>query len=154
MNACPFRGTLLEPGSSAFMFDHKGVIRVLLSEFDASTDLLDVAIEVGAEDVQSDRDSESADSSNLNSSTDNEQGDEEQCVRFFCNPSELTTVCKALKSLGYTVAGASLEYVPKSLIHLTQESYDSAVKLVCTLSEHSDVTEVYDNFALQSSPRK
>ena len=137
------------------MFDHKGVIRVPQCEFDASTDLLEVAIEVGAEDVQSDRDFEAIDSSsNLDSTTDSEKIGEEQCVRFLCNPSELTTVSKALKSLGYAVAGASLEYIPKSLVYLSQESYDSAVKLVCTLSEHSDVTEVYDNFALQSSPRK
>ena len=137
------------------MFDQKGVIRIPQSEFDASTDLLEVAIEVGAEDVQSDKDSEGVDlSSNLDSNTDNDKIGEEQCVRFLCNPSELTMVSKALKSLGYAVAGTSLEYIPKSLVYLSQESYDSAVKLVCTLSEHSDVTDVYDNFALQSSPRK
>ena len=133
------------------MFDHKGVIRVPLYEFDASTDPLEVAIEVGAEDVQRDRDSNSEGASSLDSTTDNEQISEELYVRFLCHPSALTTVSKALKSLGYTVAGGSLEYIPKSLVHLSQESYDSAVKLVCTLSEHSDVTEVYDNFALQSS---
>ena len=151
----PFSGILLEPGASAFMFDHKGVIRVPQREFDASTDLLEVAIEVGAEDVQSDRDSEDIDStSNLDSTTDNDQMGEERCIRFLCNPSELSTVSKAVKSLGYAVAGASLEYIPKSLIHLSQESYDSAVRLVCALSDHSDITEVYDNFVLQSNPRK
>ena len=139
------------------MFDHKGVIRVLECEFDASTDLLDVAIEVGAEDVQKDRNSEGTNLSNKSSSnpdttTSFEQIGEQQYVRFLCNPSELSAVSKALKSLGYAVAGANLEYIPKSFIYLSQESYDSALKLVCTLSEHSDVTEVYDNFALQSNP--
>ncbi len=137
------------------MFDHKGVIRVPQREFDTSTDPLEVAIEVGAEDVQCDRDSEGSDSaSNLDGATDNEGIGEEYFVRFLCNPSELSTVSKALKSLGYVVAGASLEYVPKSFVHLSQGSYDSAVRLVCALSEHSDVTEVYDNFALQLNPRK
>jgi transcriptional/translational regulatory protein YebC/TACO1 len=132
------------------MFDHKGVIRVPQHEFDASMDPLEVAIEVGAEEVQCDRDSEGSDSaSNLDGATDNEGIGEEQFVRFLCNPSELSTVSKALKSLGYVVAGASLEYVPKLLVHLSQGSYDSAVRLVCALSEHSDVTEVYDNFALK-----
>lgn len=155
MHVHPFSGILLEPGSSAFMFDHKGVIRVSQREFGASTDLLEVAIEVDAEDVQCDRDPEGIDfASNLDSTTENEQMGEEQCVRFLCNPSELSTVSKALKSMGYAVAGASLEYVPKSLIHLSQESYDGAVRLVCALSDHSDVTEVYDNFILQSNPRK
>ena len=137
------------------MFDRKGVIKVPQCEFDASIDVLEVAIEVGAEEVQSDRDSEAIDSSSdLDSTTESEKIGEEQYVRFLCNPNELTTVSKALKSLGYAVAGASLEYIPKSLVYLSQESYDSAVKLVCNLSEHSDVTEVYDNFALQSNPRK
>ena len=143
------------------MFDHKGVVRVPECEFDASIDLLEVAIEVGAEDVQTDRNSEGTDlrdksSSNLDSAAaaDSDKIGEQQYVRFLCNPSELTVVSKSLKSLGYAVAGASLEYIPKSLIHLSQESYDSAIKLVCALSEHSDVTEVYDNFVLQTGPRK
>lgn len=137
------------------MFDHKGVIRVSEYEFDASVDLLEVAIEVGAEDIQTDRSSEGTDINSQSSSNlvGSEQIGEQPYVRFLCNPSELSTVSKALKSLGYAVAGASLEYIPKSLIHLSQGSYDSAVKLVCALSEHSDVTEVYDNFALQTSPR-
>lgn len=55
---------------------------------------------------------------------------------------------EALKSLGYTVASASLEYLPKSLVSLNGESYESALKLMYALFDHSNVTEVYDNFTL------
>ena len=136
------------------MFDHKGVIRVQKSEFDPSTDLLEVAIEVGAEDIQTDRAPESTDSNQSSTNIEpfnNDPMNEQLLVKFLCNPSELTKVSGSLKSLGYTITGASLEYVPKSLVYLPQESYESAVNLVCVLSEHSDVTEVYDNFALRPS---
>ena len=62
----------------------------------------------------------------------------------------MTAVSKALQSLGYTIAAASLEYLPKSVVTLTHESYEKALKLVYALSEHSDVSEVYDNFTLKT----
>ena len=149
------RGILGEPGSSAFMFDHKGVIRVPCSEIDASTDVLELAIEAGAEDIHSDdvfdRDSGEKQSESTNSDSSVEPSDEQPCVRFICDHSELTTVSKSLQSRGYTIALASLEYLPKSLVHLDQDSYEKAMKLVCALSEHNNVTDVYDNFTLVST---
>lgn len=147
------RGILGEPGSSAFMFDYKGVIRVPSCEIDATIDLLELAIEAGAEDVHSDdafdRDLGDKHSMNLDSSV--EPFDEQPCVRFICDPSELTTVSTALQSHGYNIALANLEYLPKSLVYLDQDSYEKALKLVCALSEHNNVTDVYDNFTLVSS---
>ena len=131
------------------MFDHKGIIRVPENQIEASTDILEVAIEAGAEDVHRDS-SILSDQPSPDSSADSEHADslEEQYVKFICNPSELTKVSEALKSLGYTVASASLEYLPRSLVSLNRESYENALKVVDALSEHSNVTEVYDNFML------
>ena len=135
------------------MFDRKGVINVPACEIDPSTDLLEVAIEAGAEDVQSDYISDTNvdedPTSNSDSTSEPPTGDQ-RYVKFICNSSELTAVSKALQSLGYTVATANLEYLPKSFVSLNKESYESALKLLYALSEHSNVTEVYDNITLES----
>ena len=140
------------------MFDHKGVIRVPECEIDASTDILEVAIEAGAEDVHADREVNEMDMTDELSSdpdyTDKQSTDDQQYVKFICMPSELTAVSKALQSHGYTVTSANLEYLPKSLVSLNKESYENALKLVYALCEHSNVTEVYDNFTLESSLKK
>lgn len=135
------------------MFDYKGVIRVPCYEIDNTADLLELAIEVGAEDVHSDDafDREMGDEQSMNLDSSVEHSNEQPCVRFICGPSELTIVSTALTSRGYTIALASLEYLPKSQVSLDQESYEKALKLVCALSEHSNVTDVYDNFTLVSS---
>ena len=143
------RGILGEYGSSAFMFDHKGVVRVSEGEIEVSTDVLEVAIEAGAEDVY--RDSNVSNQPPCDSDTEQVDLPEDQYVKFVCNPSELTKVSRALESLGYTVASANLEYLPKSLVSLGREAYENALKLVCALSEHSNVTEVYDNFTLEAT---
>ena len=147
------RGILGEPGSSAFMFDHEGVIRVPSCEIDETTDPSEVAIEAGAEDVLFDNDSNenTCKEQHLHSDSSVQLTDEQRCVRFICNPSELSLVSKALQAHGYTVTAANLEYLPKTLVYLKRESYEKALNLVHILSEHSDVTEVYDNFTLESS---
>ena len=137
------------------MFDHKGIVRVPEDQIDATTDILEVAIEAGAEDVHRDSSIVSGQpSSDFRADSDQVDSLEEQYVTFICNPSELTKVSEALKSLGYTVASASLEYLPKSLVTLNRESYESALKLVDALSDHSSVTEVYDNFLLAQETTK
>ena len=44
-------GVLGDPGSSAFNFEHKALIQVPTTSLPADTDPLELAIEIGAEDV-------------------------------------------------------------------------------------------------------
>ena len=137
-----YRGTLGAPGSSLFMFEHKVVIRVPREEVlqSAYSDPLELAIEVGAEDV-------------IMSSTSDEGGSdcEDDCYQFKCEPSEMKFVSDAVTKMGLTVSSSTLEYIPKSYVPLDEKLYHKAIRLVDLLTENLDVMEVYDNFTLQTS---
>ena len=123
------RGVLGEPGSSAFMFEQKAIIQ--LSTQQLSLDPLELAIEIGAEDVHTETDPENV-----------------VVVHLICEPNELNSVCAAVRERGLGVSSTSLEYLPKSFKSLTQEQFEKAEKLVELLSEQSDVVAVYSNHEL------
>ena len=137
-----YRGTLGAPGSSLFMFEHKAVIRVPREEVlqSAYSDPLELAIEVGAEDVI------------MSSSSDEGGSDsEDDCFQFKCEPSEMKSVSDAVTKMGLTLSSSTLEYIPKSCVPLEEKLYNKAIRLVDLLTENPDVMEVYDNFTLQTS---
>lgn len=131
-----------EPGSSSFMFDHKAVIRVPREEVmqSAVSDPMELAIEVGAEDV-------------IISSKSDESGDgiDDDCYQLMCEPSDLKAVSEAVTERGLSVSSATLEYIPRSYVSLDEVLYNKAVRLVDLLMEIPDVMEVYDNFILKPS---
>lgn len=138
-------GVLGEPGSSSYMFEHKGMVRVPREELSSSTtansqysDPLELAIDVGAEDVVSCGEEEGSDIV------------DEECYQLKCEPNCLKAVSDAVKEKGFSVSSATLEYIPKSCIPLDRGAYDKATKLVDLLCSHADVIEVYDNFSLQN----
>ena len=121
------RAVLAEPGSVVFLFDHKGV--VMLPRKEIVSDPLDLAIEVGAEDISC--------------GEQDEEGNE--ICRFFCDPNSLRSVSDALRERKLNVTSAALEYVPKSYVSLDEEKYNKACTLLDALSEHADVMHVYNN---------
>lgn len=126
-------GVLGEPGSSSFNFEHKGIVQVSLTKGDgANIDPLDLAIEVGAEDCSA------------------ECEDDGSSVQLQCEPHDLNAVCNVVKAKGLTVSSASVEYLPKSYVALTEQQVDKAEKLVELLSEHNDVVGVHSNYELDS----
>ena len=127
------RGILGEPGSSSFMFEHKGVIQIPKLELQDGSDPLELAIEVGAEDVIS-KDGEMA---------------MEECLQLICEPNELKSVSDAVRRKGLTVTMETWEYIPTSYVPLVKESFEKALKVVDILNEHNDVMEVYSNFTLE-----
>ena len=131
-----------EPGSSSFMFDHKAVIHVPREEVlqSAVSDPMELAIEVGAEDV-------------IISSKSDESGDgiDDDCYQLKCEPSDLKSVSEAVTERGLSVSSATLEYIPRSYVSLEEVLYNKAVRLVDLLMEIPDVMEVYDNFVLKPS---
>lgn len=126
-----YKAVLGEPGSATFLFDYKGVVTVPRKE--VSSDPLDLAIEVGAEDVSC--------------GELDEQGNE--ICRFLCEPNSLKFVSNALGEK-LSIFSASLEYVPKSYVSLDEEKYNKACALLDALSEHPDVIQVYNNITCTS----
>ena len=130
----PCSGILGEPGSSLFMFEHKGIIQVQKEELSKSqmSDPLELAIEIGAEDV-------------LESLGEAE----EEICQFKCEPSDLKMVSDALRKRGLAISSATLEYIPKSYVSLDSNAYEKATRLVDHLSEDSDVMDIHSNFLLK-----
>ena len=145
--------TLGDPGSSLHNFEYKGLVRVPCKELHAAkTDPMELAIIVGAEDVTAD----DANQLQLENGMEESESDEndtnsnnDDCYQFKCTPRDLTVVSNAIKNHSFTISSASLEYIPVTLVSLSQQKYDRAVRLVELLSEQDEVMEVYDNFILE-----
>ena len=121
-------GNLAETGAVSFMFDHQGVV-----EYDAKVatadDMLEAAIEAGAEDVAS-----------------NENGHE-----IYTTPDQLGTVGKALEAKFGEPRKTALVWKPQNNVPVDDEQGEKVLKLVDSLNEQDDVQNVYANFEISDA---
>ena len=114
-------GTMAEPGSVAFQFTRKGVIRVAASGEDALLGVLDA----GAEDAV----------------------EEEGELVVYTAANELAKVRQAIKDAGLEVKDAELQYVPNNTVEITDaEVARKVMKVMDALDDLDDVTSVHSNF--------
>lgn len=117
-------GNMAGEGSVAFQFERKGVFMVRRE--DAKEDeLLDVALEAGAEDLTSDED----------------------FYQIICAPQDFDKVRTGLTEKKVKIESSELSQVPKNTIKV--EDLDTAKKilsLVEDLEDNDDVQNVYTNF--------
>jgi YebC/PmpR family DNA-binding regulatory protein len=121
-------GSLAETGAVAFLFDHVGLIefpRKAASE----DELLEAAIEAGAEDVQS-----------------SEEGHE-----VITSLEGLRVVAQALEAKFGEPRKASLIWKPQSTISVDDETGEKILRLVGTLEDNDDVQNVYANFEVSDA---
>jgi YebC/PmpR family DNA-binding regulatory protein len=119
-----YGGSLGEPGCVAWMFDKKGVI-VFERQGVEEDELLEAALECGAEDLQSD----------------------ETQFEVLTDPNSFLEVKEALESKGFKPALAEVEMRPKTMVKIDEEkSAQQVLKLVELLEEHDDVSDVFANF--------
>jgi len=119
-----YGGSLGEPGCVAWMFDKKGVIVFDRAEV-TEDQLLEAALECGAEDLQ---------------------GDESQ-FEVLTDPTAFLEVKEALEARGFTPALAEVQMRPKTTVKIDEEkSAQQLLKLVELLEEHDDVNDVFANF--------
>jgi YebC/PmpR family DNA-binding regulatory protein len=116
------RGSLGEPGSVAWLFEKRGAITVDGTRY-SEEDMI-AAIDAGAEDVQ-------------------EEGD---LLRVLCEPAHLTAVREALEAAGVEIQAYDLAMEPKSTVEVKGNDAAALLRLVDTLEEHDDVSEVHANF--------
>ena len=107
-------GNIADKGSVAFQFDHKGMIRVK----GGGDDVLLVALDAGAEDVQ-------------------EEGAES--VIYTAN-TDLARVRDALRAAGLEILEAELTYVPNMTVPVTDK--DTAGKIMRLMDALDDIDEV------------
>jgi YebC/PmpR family DNA-binding regulatory protein len=118
-------GNMAEPGSVAFQFSRKGVIRLK----GMGDDLELQAIEAGAEDIF-------------------EEPETGETV-VHTAPTELAKVRDSLKQQGAEVLDAELTYVPNSTMEVSDpETARKIIRLMDALEDLDDVTATHTNFEI------
>lgn len=115
-------GNLGESGSVAYLFNRKGVIGYPAGSY-TEDDLLEPALEAGAEDVTTAGDT----------------------IEVLTDPEEFETVLDALSGAGLAHSMAEVSLVPDATIALDVDGTRKALKLVDLLDDHDDVQSVATN---------
>ena len=115
-------GNLGESGSVAYLFNRKGVIGYPAGSY-TEDDLLEPALEAGAEDVTTAGDT----------------------IEVLTDPEEFEAVLDALSGAGLTHSMAEVSLVPDATIALDVDGTRKALKLVDLLDDHDDVQSVATN---------
>ncbi len=117
-------GNLGESGCVAWMFEKKGLILVD-KEGVSEEELMDHALEVGAEDII----------------------EEEEEFQILTAPEELDDVRAGLEEVGVAFLEASVSMIPKNTVDVVDEKVArSLLKLLENLEDHDDVQSVHANF--------
>ncbi len=116
-------GSLGEAGSVAYLFKPRGVI--LVEKAAASEDtVLEVALEAGADDVNSEGDS----------------------FEILTAPPAFEPVKEALAAKGIPVQSAELTKVASVQVPVSEKEAEAILRLVDALEDHDDVQKVHANF--------
>ena len=113
-------GTMAEPGSVAFQFARKGVIRVS----ESGEDILLAILDAGADDAL----------------------EEDDGTTIYTEPKDLAKVRTALVGAGLTVKEADLQYVPVHPVEVNDpETARKVLKLLDAVDDLDDVVNVHTN---------
>jgi len=123
-------GSLGQPGSVGFFFNHLGVVEA--THTDANRDAEGDAIEAGAQEVE-----------RLEAE---ETPAGQKGARFLTEIKDLDAVSKALKAAGWNVIAAEIRYVAKNFSEVTETSRKEVVDFLNALDDHDDVHRVYAAF--------
>lgn len=107
-----------------FFFDHVGIIEA--THADTSLDLETVAIESGAQDVESIEDS-----------------GEGSAGRFYTDPVDLDTTTAYLREHGWSVVQSEMGYRPKEQAQLSAEDRLAHESFLETIDDHDDCHRIY-----------
>ncbi|MFL5049556.1 MAG: YebC/PmpR family DNA-binding transcriptional regulator [Xanthobacteraceae bacterium] len=121
-------GNLAETGAVSFMFDRVGIVEYGTGMASADQ-MLDAAIEAGAEDVVS-----------------NANGHE-----IYTTQESLREVAKALEAKFGEPRKAALTWKPQNTISVDDEQGEKLLRLIETLEDNDDVQNVYANFEVSDA---
>ncbi|MDB6057157.1 MAG: putative transcriptional regulatory protein Cflav [Verrucomicrobiales bacterium] len=119
-------GSLGQPGSVGFFFNHVGVVEA--SHTDANRDAESDAIESGAQEVEA---------------FNEEIPEGQKGARFLCEIRDLDGVSKALKAAGWKIVAAEIRYVAKTPVELNDAQRKEVTDFLTAIDDHDDVHRVY-----------
>jgi YebC/PmpR family DNA-binding regulatory protein len=120
-------GSLGQPGSVAFFFNHLGVVEAMHA--DANRDAEGDAIEAGAQEIEP---------LEAEETPAGEKG-----ARFLTEIKDLDQVSKALKAAGWKVVASEIRYVAKNFTEVSDAHRKEVVNFLEALDDHDDVHRVY-----------
>jgi YebC/PmpR family DNA-binding regulatory protein len=115
-------GKMAGEGAVRWMFERKGAITVPMEQ-KSKEELEEIAIEVGADDVK-------WNGNNL---------------EIYTKPEDLETVKRALEERQIKIESASLDYVAKEEVVISEREKEQCEKLFEALDENDAVNEIYSN---------
>lgn len=120
-------GSLGQPGSVAFFFNHVGVVEA--THTDANRDAEGDAIEAGAQEIEA-----------LEAE---EIPPGQKGARFITEIKDLDAVSKALKAAGWNVIAAEIRYLAKNFTEVNPTARKEVENFLNALDDHDDVHRVY-----------
>lgn len=115
-------GSLGVDGSVSYLFEQKGQISLeSVTDVDA---LLEVALEVGAEDMVN---------------------HEDDVVEVITAPNDLNTIKDSLTQTGHTLMNAEIAMIPKTTVELDVEMSKKIMRLIEALEDLDDVQNIFTN---------
>ncbi len=118
-------GSLGESGCVSWMFHQKGQF-VFDREKHAEEEIMEVALEAGAEDV--------------------EDRPEEGCITVTCDPASFGELEKAFEEAGMQPQVAEITWIPETTVTVEGENAEKLLKLIDRLEDLDDVQNVYANY--------
>jgi YebC/PmpR family DNA-binding regulatory protein len=116
-------GNLGANGCVAWMFHKKGIMTIEAEGIDED-ELLEVALEAGAEDMTS----------------------EDGLFQITTDPASFEDVRAALEEQSIPMASAELTMVPENTVKVNEKEASRVLRLMDALENHDDVQNVYSNF--------
>jgi YebC/PmpR family DNA-binding regulatory protein len=120
-------GSLGQPGSVAFFFNHMGVVEA--THTDPNRDPEGDAIEAGAQEIEP-----------LEAE---EIPEGQKGARFLTDIKDLDHVSKALKAAGWTILSSEIRYLAKNFVEITGSARKEVEDFLNALDDHEDVHRVY-----------
>ena len=118
-----FGGNLGESGSVGWVFDKKGLIRVLKEKYDEE-ELMLLAIDIGAVDFKM----------------------EDEFYEIYMQFEDLYKVRSALEEGGISIENSEVTMIPQNMVELEGKSAEQMLKLMNALEDNDDVQNVFANF--------
>lgn len=115
-------GSMGETGSVAWMFDRKGIIS-LPSIDSTEEEIMDIALEAGAEDLQT----------------------EEGYFEIQTDLESFENVRTALVAADLKIENASLQWIAKNTVSVSGDEAEKVIKLIEAMEDNDDVQNVYSN---------
>jgi YebC/PmpR family DNA-binding regulatory protein len=123
-------GSLGQPGSVGFFFNHLGVVEA--THADASRDAEGDAIEAGAQEIEP---------LEAEETPAGEKG-----ARFLTEIKDLDHVSKVLKAAGWKVIASEIRYIAKNFTDVPAAQRQQVIDFLQALDDHDDVHHVYAAF--------